>query len=242
MVEKLYRALVVEETEKKVFTRKIEAKNLQDLPAGEILVRVHYSSLNYKDALSASGNRGVTRTYPHTPGIDAAGIVEESTNPDIIAGDEVIVTSYDLGMNTSGGFGQYIRVPADWVVKLPEGLSLKQSMIYGTAGFTAGMSVHKVIETVRPEEGDILVTGATGGVGSLAVGILAKLGYSVTAVSGKPDAREILEKLGVKQVLSRSDFLEGSPWHCYLLWERGFAGSPYHGISIYIAGSDAGRN
>jgi acrylyl-CoA reductase (NADPH) len=210
MESKTYKALVVEETDAKVFTRTIMEKRIEDLPAGDVLVRVQYSSLNYKDALSSSGNRGVTRTYPHTPGIDAAGIIEESENDDFPAGEPVLVTSYDLGMNTSGGFGQYIRVPASWVVKLPEGLTLKQSMIYGTAGFTAGMSVHKVIETIKPEHGEVLVTGATGGVGSIAVGILAKLGYSVTAVSGKPDAREMLEKLGAKNVISRSELLEGA--------------------------------
>ncbi len=112
----------------------------EDLPEGEVLIQVHYSSLNYKDALSASGNRGVTRNYPHTPGIDASGIVAASTNPDFKAGDPVVVTSYDLGMNTDGGFGEYIRVPAAWVLPLPESLSLQEAMIYGTAGFTAAQS------------------------------------------------------------------------------------------------------
>lgn len=134
------------------------------------MIKVSYSSLNYKDALSASGNKGVTRTYPHTPGIDAAGVVEESRSPHFKVGDEVIVTGYDLGMNTAGGFGEYIRVPADWVVSLPESLSLRESMIYGTAGFTAALSVNKLIGSgVKPEDGGVLVTGATGGVGSTAI-------------------------------------------------------------------------
>ena len=204
-----YKALIVEEPEKNNFVRQIKNANINDLPKGDVLIRVLYSSLNYKDALSATGNRGVTRQYPHTPGIDAAGIVEESLVGTIKKGDRVIVTSYDLGMNTAGGFGQYIRVPADWVVKLPDGLDLKQSMVLGTAGFTAGMSIFKLTQTIRPEHGDILVTGATGGVGSLASGILSHLGYSVTAVSGKTDTT-LLNNLGVKAILSRNDFLKNT--------------------------------
>lgn len=202
-----YNALIVEETGKKEFSRQVKEAFVNDLPDNEVLIRVRYSSLNYKDALSATGNRGVTKQYPHTPGIDAAGIVEKSRIDTIKEGEEVIVTGYDLGMNTPGGFGQYIRVPGDWVVKLPDGLGLKQSMVWGTAGFTAGMSVFKLIQTIRPEHGDILVTGATGGVGSLAAGILSFLGYSVTAVSGKTDTR-LLDQLGVKTIIARKDFLE----------------------------------
>jgi putative YhdH/YhfP family quinone oxidoreductase len=204
-----YQALIVEQTGKNQFTSRLKTAFTNDLPKGDILVRVNYSSLNYKDALSASGNRGVTRQYPHTPGIDAAGIVVESRVDTIKKGEKVIVTSYDLGMNTPGGFGQYIRVPADWVVKLPKGLDLKQSMIFGTAGFTAGMSIFKLTKTIRPEHGDILVTGATGGVGSLASGILSFLGYSVTAVSGKTDV-SLLNSLGVKTIIARNDFLENT--------------------------------
>ncbi|MBT3178462.1 MAG: YhdH/YhfP family quinone oxidoreductase [Desulfobacula sp.] len=204
-----YQAMIVEEPEKKTFIRQIKTAQINDLPKGDVLIRVSYSSLNYKDALSATGNRGVTRQYPHTPGIDAAGIVEESLVEPFKKGEKVIVTSYDLGMNTSGGFGQYIRVPKDWVVKLPDGLDLKQSMIFGTAGFTAGMSIFKLTQTIRPEHGDILVTGATGGVGSMACGILSHLGYSVTAVTGKTDTA-LLNSLGVKTILSRDDFLENT--------------------------------
>lgn len=204
-----YKALIVEEPEKNKFTRRIKNSDINDLPKGDVLIRVNYSSLNYKDALSATGNRGVTRQYPHTPGIDAAGIVEESHVDSIKKGEQVIVTSYDLGMNTPGGFGQYIRVPGEWVVKLPDGLNLKQSMILGTAGFTAGMSIFKLTRTIRPEHGEILVTGATGGVGSLAAGILSHLGYSVTAVSGKTDTT-LLDNLGVKTVIARNDFIENT--------------------------------
>ena len=168
---------MVREQNKGEFTRSIEEKDTQDLPAGEILVRVHYSSLNYKDALSASGNRGVTRRYPHTPGIDAAGVVEESTVSAFQPGDQVIVSGYDLGMNHSGGFAEYVRVPAAWVVRLPQGLSLQQSMMLGTAGFTAGRCVDMLLrQGCVPGDGEILVTGATGGVGSISVAILAQLG------------------------------------------------------------------
>ncbi len=204
-----YKALVVEETGKKEFTRTLKTAFTKDLPDGDVLIRVNYSSLNYKDALSATGNRGVTKKYPHTPGIDAAGVVVQSDSDLFKKGEKVVVTSYDLGMNTSGGFGQYIRVPADWVVKLPEGLDLKQSMVFGTAGFTAGMSVYKLIHTIKPEHGQILVTGATGGVGSLAVGILSHLGYSVTGISGKTDIT-LLNNLGIKEVINRKDFLENT--------------------------------
>jgi putative YhdH/YhfP family quinone oxidoreductase len=200
-----FKAMVVEEADKKTYTREIKERSISDLPDGDVLVRVHYSSLNYKDALSAVGNKGVTRSFPHTPGIDAAGVVEESQDSAFKPGDEVIVTSYDLGMNTDGGFGQYIRVPAGWVVPLPAGLSLRESMIYGTAGFTAGMSVAAVTHTVPPEKGDILVSGATGGVGSLAVGILSKIGYSVTAVSGKSEAEGFLKNLGAKAIIGREE-------------------------------------
>ena len=203
MEKTTFKALVVAESGDGIFARKIEQKKLLELPPGDVLVRVRYSSLNYKDALSSIGNRGVTRKYPHTPGIDAAGIVENSDSEALQAGDRVIVTSYDLGMNTAGGFGQYIRVPAQWVVRLPRGLTLKESMIFGTAGFTAGLSVHELIQSVKPEDGEVLVTGATGGVGSVAVGILSKLGYAVVAVSGKPESKEFLAGLGVRSVISR---------------------------------------
>lgn len=199
--------MVVRETEPKTFSRSIEERSVNDLPDGEILIRVLYSSLNYKDALSATGNKGVTRSFPHTPGIDAAGIVEESRSSTFSPGDEVIVTSYDLGMNTSGGFGQFIRVPENWVVPLPKGLSLEESMIFGTAGFTAAMSVERLLSGVQPSQGPVLVTGATGGVGSLACAILNRLGYELAAVSGKPDDG-FLKSLGVKEIISREDFLK----------------------------------
>ncbi len=191
------------------FEQRIVERSTEDLPEGEVLIQVHYSSLNYKDALSASGNRGVTRNYPHTPGVDASGIVAASTDPDFKAGDSVIVTSYDLGMNTDGGFGEYIRVPAAWVLTLPEGLTLQEAMIYGTAGFTAAQSFWE-LQTAgcKPENGPVLVTGAAGGVGSIAVRLLLKAGYEVAAVSGHDTGKSLLKELGVKQILDREDAVD----------------------------------
>lgn len=199
-----FKALVIEEGPDRTFIRRVSERPIAGLPAGELLVRVLYSSLNYKDALSASGNRGVTRRYPHTPGIDAAGIVEQSLTDDFKPGDEVLVTGHDLGMNTSGGFGQYIRVPADWTIGRPAGLTLRDSMIYGTAGFTAALSVAALLRHgLSPEQGRILVTGASGGVGSIAVAILARLGFSVSAASGKPTAADFLHRLGAAEIIPR---------------------------------------
>jgi acrylyl-CoA reductase (NADPH) len=209
MIPVNYRAMVVEKTAEDQFIRSIKEKKTEDLPPHEVLIRVHYSSLNYKDALSASGNRGVTRRYPHTPGIDAAGIVAASTVAGFQPGDEVIACCYDLGMNTPGGFGQYIRVPAAWVLKLPPGLSLLESMIYGTAGFTAAQCVLRLAEhQPGTAGGKILVTGATGGVGSMAVGILGSLGYQVSAVTGKPEAADFLRELGAAEVIPREQAID----------------------------------
>ena len=203
--------MVVQEKTDGTYTRRITEKSLDELPAGEVLVRVHYSSLNYKDGLSATGHRGVTKRYPHTPGVDAAGVVEESLSEAFQPGDQVIVTSYDLGMNTPGGFGQYIRVPAGWVVPLPENLSPKESMAYGSAGLTAGFCIFKLQEhSVTPELGEILVTGATGGVGSFAVAMLAQIGYQVVAVTGKMDEKQFLIDLGAKKVISRDEATDSS--------------------------------
>ena len=201
-----FKALVVRETSDKKFVRAIETRSIDDLPAGEVLIRVHYSSLNYKDALSAVGNRGVTRQYPHTPGVDAAGVVEESQSPDFRPGEEVIVTGYDLGMNTSGGFSQYVRVPAAWVVRRPESLTLREAMIYGTAGFAAAQGVNFLLKHgLTPDCGDLLVTGASGGVGTLALGMLCRLGFGVFGATGKPEAEKLLKKIGAKGTVSREE-------------------------------------
>ncbi len=203
-MDKSYQCLEVSESASGGFSSEIVTKNTKDLPAGEVLIRVHYSSLNYKDALSATGNRGVTKQYPHTPGIDAAGIVESSSHADWQPGDEVIVTGFDLGMNTSGGFARYIQVPAKWVVRLPQGLSLKESMIYGTAGFTAGLSVAALTRNgITPDKGKIAVSGSSGGVGSMAIAILNQLGYQVTAISGKSSAHEFLKFAGAYEIIDR---------------------------------------
>lgn len=205
-----FKALVVHDQDGE-FVTQIEEKDTSDLPKGDVLIRTHYSSLNYKDALSATGNKGVTRNYPHTPGIDAAGEVVESADDTWKPGDQVLVTGYDLGMNTSGGFGQYIRVPKHWIVKLPSGITLKESMTYGTAGFTAALSVHHLQESgIKPEQGPILVTGATGGVGSIAVGILAQEGFDVTAATGKTSEIDYLKSLGAKEIVTRTEVTDNS--------------------------------
>ncbi len=188
------------------YTRAVLQRQKEDLPEGDVLIQVLYSSLNYKDALSCIGNKGVTRHYPHTPGIDAAGVVEASSDAAFTPGEEVIVTGYDLGMNTDGGFGEYIRVPAQWVVKRPKGLTLKEAMIYGTAGFTAALSVHKLLLSVKKDDGEILITGGTGGVATNAAKILVKLGFDVVMATGKVDTqKESLMNLGIKDVISRED-------------------------------------
>jgi len=213
MVNKTFRALVVEEVSPGSFIRSIRDRTIDDLPEGEVLIRVEYSSLNYKDALSATGNRGVTKSYPHTPGIDAAGVVEENTDDKIKQGDRVIVTGYDLGMNTSGGFGRYIRVPAAWTVPCPEKLSFRECMVYGTAGLTAGMSVASLLAGVKPGDGEVLVTGASGGVGCLSVAILSRLGYAVVAASGKSGVDDFLHGLGAERIIHREEVIDrsGSP-------------------------------
>lgn len=183
-MSKNFKSLYITEEEGR-FKRNIIERDIDELPEGDVLIKVKYSSLNYKDALSANGNKGVTRKYPHTPGIDASGVVEFSSCDDFKVGDEVLVTGYDLGMNTSGGFSEYIRVPSNWVVKLPTNLSLKEAMDYGTAGFTAALSVYKFVNTVDKDMGDVLVTGGTGGVAVIATKILVKLGYSVAVSTGK---------------------------------------------------------
>ena len=204
-----FTALVVREVENKVFTQTIEQKYISDLPDGDVLIKVAYSSLNYKDALSAIGNPGVSRNFPHSPGIDAVGKVIETNDANFPVGKEVLVTGYDLGMNTAGGLAQYIRVPASWVVPLPKNLSPLESMSYGTAGFTAALMVNALIDNgVSPQSGEILVTGATGGVGCVAVSILAKLGYNVCAVTGKQDQAPFLIALGATSVISRDDVID----------------------------------
>jgi len=200
-----YKCLLVEE-EGGRFRRSIVTKSVRDLPENELLIRVQYSSLNFKDALSSCGNKGITKSYPHTPGIDAVGLVVRSNNENFHEGDEVLVTGFDLGMNTPGGFSQYISVPAAWALRLPNGLSMKESMIFGTAGLTAGMSVLRLSEHINPEDGKILVSGSTGGVGAITISVLAKLGFAISAISGKDSQEDYLFQLGASEVIARKDF------------------------------------
>ena len=210
MAEQSFEAFRVLETAENNFESTIIERSINELSQNDVLVKVSYSSLNFKDALSASGNKGVTRKYPHTPGIDAAGVVVSSTSEKFETGDKVIVTGYDLGMNTDGGFGQYISVPSDWVVPLPNNLSLRESMVLGTAGLTAGLSVKKLTDSgLSPQSGDILVTGATGGVGVITIALLIKLGFSVTASTGKSSEITFLEALGAKAI-ERAELAEAN--------------------------------
>ena len=184
----------------------IETLHTDQLPAGEVTIAVEYSSLNYKDALAATGQGGMVRTYPHVPGIDAAGTVITSQATDVAVGDRVLVTGYDLGVGAYGGYAEYVRVPASWVVKIPETLSTFEAMALGTAGFTAAMCLLAMEHNgTRPERGPILVTGATGGVGSVAVNLLAQQGYTVAASTGKAEQHDYLRQLGASQILSREE-------------------------------------
>ena len=205
-----YKALVIRETEEG-FTREIETVSRNFLPDNDVLIRVKYAGLNYKDALSASGNKGVTRKYPHTPGVDASGVVEESRDERFKPGQEVIVTSYDLGMNTKGGFAEYISVPGDWIVPLPNGMTLKEAMVMGTAAYTAALALYKMeICGQNPEMGEVVVTGASGGVGSMAVSILKKKGYRVIASSGKTEYYDWLMEIGAKRCINREEVSDES--------------------------------
>jgi putative YhdH/YhfP family quinone oxidoreductase len=184
----------------------VESISREDLPPGEVLIRVAWSSLNFKDALAGQGHPGVVRAFPHVPGIDCAGTVVESTSSEFAPGEEVLVTGYELGAGHWGGYAGYVRVPAAWVVALPKGLSVRDAMIHGTAGFTAAQCVSAIVARgIKPDRGPVVVTGATGGVGCIAVAILAKLGHDVAAVTGKPDQHDWLRLLGAKQILSRDD-------------------------------------
>jgi len=203
MVDKIYQAVVAYNDGSK-FSQTIKDCSLSDLPDNDVLIRVHYSSLNYKDALSATGHKGITKQYPFTPGIDAAGVVVYSRSTAFKEGDEVIVTSYDLGMNTPGGFGQYISVPADWIVPLPKNLSLKESMMIGTSGLTAAIGAYKIMNhSFNSDNPNVLITGATGAVGSFSVALLSHLDLHVTAATGKNDQLDFLKTLGASEVINR---------------------------------------
>ncbi len=200
-----FNALVVDKTDTD-FSLKIERLHKNDLPDGEVFIKVAYSSVNYKDGLASIPDGKIVRSYPFVPGIDLAGVVVESTDSRFKEGDEVIATSYEIGVSHYGGYSEYARIPADWIVPLPDGLTLKEAMIYGTAGFTAALSVRRLEENgLTPAKGKVLVSGATGGVGSAAVAILAKRGYHVVASTGKQSEYAYLQQIGAKEVLSRED-------------------------------------
>jgi len=204
-----FTALLTKELEGGKFETALSQVPLKFLTSHEVSIQVHYSSLNYKDALSASGHKGITKNFPHIPGIDAAGTVICDTSQQFQVGQEVLVTGFDLGMNTNGGLSERISVPAQWVLPIPENLGLKKAMELGTAGLTAGLAVQALQENrVQPDSGEIIVSGATGGVGMLSILLLKKLGYEVIALTGKAEASEFLLQLGAKKVMLRQDFLE----------------------------------
>lgn len=200
-----FRAFVVNKTDEG-FSAGHKQLTLSDLPAGEVLIKVAYSSVNYKDGLASIPDGKIVRTYPFVPGIDMSGVVAESNDPHFKPGDEVLATSYDIGVAHFGGYSQYARVKAAWVVPLPTGLTLKEAMILGTAGFTAALSVHQLERNgLKSQHGPVLVTGATGGVGSIGIAILKKLGYSVTASTGKAEDHDYLKQLGASDIISRAE-------------------------------------
>ncbi|MDY0170663.1 MAG: YhdH/YhfP family quinone oxidoreductase [Thermoguttaceae bacterium] len=214
MTPETFRCYLVTKDEAGKVSGRLDERRLEELPEGEVLIRANYSSLNYKDALAATGHPGVNRTFPGVPGVDAAGVVEASDVYEYVEGDPVLVTGFDMGSNRWGGFAEYVRVPQDWVVPLPHGLSLHESMILGSAGLTAAMGVDALERhDVTPDCGEVVVTGASGGVGSVAVALLARLGYDVVAISGKPAAHEFLRKLGAREILGREavDNTSGKP-------------------------------
>jgi len=201
-----YKAYLVEENNGE-YIGSVKELDTPVLQEGRLLIKVKYSSLNYKDALAATGAKGVVRSYPFVPGVDVAGVIIESSSDDFIPGDEVIATGYKIGMAEFGGFGEIVHLPSEWVVKLPENLSLFNAMCHGTAGITAAECVNKIIKGGISNTLPVLVSGATGGVGSIAVGLLSKLGYEVHAITGKPDENEKLTSMGATKIISRNDFM-----------------------------------
>ena len=214
MTPKIFRCFFITKAPGGTIRQEIAERSVGELPPGDVLIRVAYSSLNYKDALAATGHPGVNKVFPHVPGVDAAGTVVESGSDAFVPGDQVIVTGFDMGSNRWGGWGEYVRVPRDWIVPLPDGITLRESMILGTAGFTAALCAEALARhDVGPASGPVVVTGASGGVGSFAVAILAKLGYRVAAVTGKEQSHEYLRTLGAAEVLGRDavDDRSGKP-------------------------------
>lgn len=199
-------ALVVDRDADENLTCQVESLSLDDLPPGNVVIEVEYSSLNYKDALATRAQPGIVRDLPHVPGIDCAGTVATSSVTDINPGTKVLVTGYEQGAPRWGGYSAFVRTPADWVVPLPEGFRPRDAMVYGTAGFTAAQCMAAIVhQGIEPADGEVVVTGATGGVGTVAVALLAHLGYEVVAVTGKRDKVELLRQLGATRVISREE-------------------------------------
>ena len=206
MSTETFPALMVRREGKSDSTLKIEKLTRPDLPPGQVVIEVEYSSLNYKDALACHAHPGIVRQLPHVPGIDCAGKIIESAVPEFAVGDLVLITGYDFGSGAWGGFSAQVRVPAEWVVPLPETLTPREAMIYGTAGFTAAQCVHAIQHHgIEPDRGEVVVTGATGGVGSVAIALLANLGYTVVAVTGKPEYADLLMELGAERIIGREE-------------------------------------
>ncbi|MCQ6274528.1 acryloyl-CoA reductase [Bacillus sp. V3B] len=204
-----FKALMVNKTDDD-FSVKIEKLTVHDLPTAEVLIKVAYSSINYKDGLASIPDGKIVRSYPFVPGIDLAGVVVSSEDPRFHEGDEVIATSYEIGVSHYGGYSEYARIPGDWIVPLPKNLTLREAMIFGTAGFTAALSIQRLEDNgITPDKGNVLVTGATGGVGSLAISMLAKAGYKVVASTGKAAEHDFLQKLGASEIISREDVHSG---------------------------------
>jgi NADPH2:quinone reductase len=195
----------------KISGRVVDA-TLDELTAGEVVIKAEYSSVNYKDALAATGTGGkIIRTYPLVGGIDVAGTVVSSEVVSFTPGERVLVTGYDLGVSHDGGYAAFVKVPAAWVVRIPEGLTSLEAMTLGTAGFTAGLAVVRLERNgLAPSQGKVVVTGATGGVGSIAVAVLARRGYEVTAITGKSDAHDYLRGLGAREIVDRTSLSMGT--------------------------------
>ena len=223
------KAFLVEKTGDKEFVADVKEVAIPKCGENEIVIKVTYSSLNYKDALSSVGNPGVTRNFPHITGIDVAGTVYESTSTVFKVGERVLVTGYDMGMNTNGGHAQFVKIPASWVARIPDAITDKEIMTFGTAGLTAALSINELIDNgVKPESGSILVTGATGGVGSIAVSILSKIGFTVVAISGKEEKTDYLKRIGASEVILRDTFNEEA--------KKPMMGEKYAGVVDTVGG------
>ena len=209
-MKRSFKAFIAYQNKNGDFKNKIIIKDITDLPDGDLLIKVKYSSLNYKDALSASGSKGITKNYPHTPGIDAAGVIVKSKDSNFRINDRVIVTGFDLGMNTSGGFAEYIQVPSSWAIKCPNSLSTKDAMILGTAGLTAGLCINEIEAHTKIKQLNVVVSGSTGGVGSLAVLLLSNLGAKVTSITGKKNTDHYLRNLGSSEIIDRDQFIKST--------------------------------